>query len=206
MLLDKGRAPMNSRLVAIHLALSCLVMIDPATATTKETDDIRDAPAQLASSSRIAPVGEPGTPLVISGTVVGADGKTALAGAIVYAYHTDRTGHYGSGAGGSEDSPRLKAWVKTDSNGRFEFTTIKPAPCPNRDVPAHIHVHVWGAGYPRQWFEIEFAGDPLLSKQHFTDNSADFLYIVPLAEHSGDLQGTVIIRMRRISNFSLLER
>jgi protocatechuate 3,4-dioxygenase, beta subunit len=59
------------------------------------------------------------------------------------------------------DSPRLRGWAKTDNNGRFEFSTIKPPPYPNRYVRAHIHVHVRAAGYPRQWFEIEFAGAPV---------------------------------------------
>jgi len=187
----------------ILLTLPMLGVIEARTAANAQTaKDVTDAPARLTSSSRIAPAGEPGTPLVVSGIVVGEDGKTPLAGVVVYAYHTDDSGHYrNDGTGAGEGSPRLRGWAKTDSRGHFEFATIKPAPYPDRDVPAHIHVHAWGAGYPRQWFQVEFAGDPLLPQQHFTDNTADFLYIVPLAEHTGVLRGAVELRMRRRSNF-----
>src|SRR5271167_1530253 len=161
----------------ILLALMMLVVIGArGAANAQNQKDVTDAPAQLTSSARIAPEGEPGTALVISGRVVSEDGKTPLPGVIVYAYHTDTSGH-------------------------FEFATIKPAPYPNRDVPAHIHLHAWGAGYPRQWFQVEFAGDPLLPKQHFTDNTAEFLYIIPLAEHAGVWRGAVELRMQRRSNF-----
>jgi protocatechuate 3,4-dioxygenase beta subunit len=193
---------MISKAEAARLALSFLAMIGATAAIAQKSAEVRDAPGLLTSSARIAPAGEPGTPLVISGTLLGEDGKTPVVGAVIYAYHTDRTGHYRNDGGGfGEDSPRLRGWAKSDNNGHFGFTTIKPAPYPNRDVPAHIHITAWGAGYPRQWFQIEFAGDPLLPKQHFTDNTADFLYIVPLAEHSEALQGAVTIHLRRTSNF-----
>ena len=187
----------------ILLALTMLVVIGArGAANAQNPKDVTDAPSQLTSSARIAPEGEPGTALVISGTVVSEDGRTPLAGVVVYAYHTDNSGHYrNDGAGIGEGSPRLRGWAKTDSRGHFEFATIKPAPYPNRDVPAHIHVQAWGAGYPRQWFQVEFAGDPLLPKQSFTDKTAEFLYIVPLAEHAGVWRGTVELRMRRRSNF-----
>ena len=189
--------------VMILLTLTMLAVIGARTAANAQNaKDVAEAPAQLTSSARIAPEGEPGTPLMVSGKVVGEDGRTPLAGVVVYAYHTDDSGHYRSdGIGAGEASPRLRGWAKTDSRGHFEFATIKPAPYPDRDVPAHIHVTAWGAGYPRQWFQVEFSGDPLLPKQHFTDNTADFLYIVPLAEHAGGWRATVELRMHRRSNF-----
>jgi hypothetical protein len=67
----------------MFLALSFLVVTCATTASAQKTHDQIDAPVQLTASARIAPVGEPGTPLVISGTLVGEDGKTPLAGAII---------------------------------------------------------------------------------------------------------------------------
>jgi protocatechuate 3,4-dioxygenase, beta subunit len=167
--------------------------------------DLTDAPAQLGPSGRIAAAGEPGATLVISGSVVAQDGKTPLPGVMVYAYHTDADGYYrrvGQSGEAGENEPRLRGWVKTDSNGHFEFTTIKPAPYPSRDNPSHVHIHAWGAGYARQWFLLEFEGDPLLTKQHFTDNTAEYLYTVPVTRGSqGVLSCSVTIRMREQPNF-----
>ena len=167
--------------------------------------DMASAPAQLAPNGRIAPAGEPGRPLVISGTVVAPDGKTPLPGAVVYAYHTDAKGYYrpneAPGPSG-EGEPRLKGWVKTGADGRFEFLTIQPAPYPRGEVPAHVHIHAWGGGYPRQWFMLEFAGDPLLPKQHFTDNTAEYLYIAPVTpDNNGVLHCSFTLRMREKTNF-----
>lgn len=185
--------------------IALLGAISVAVAQTAPRDVI-ETPSQLGSTGRIAPATEPGTPLIISGTVLAPDGKTSLAGVVVYAYHTDNNGYYrrvGESGEAGANEPRLRGWVKTDANGRFEFATIKPAPYANREVPAHIHIHAWGAGYPRQWFELEFQGDPLLPKQHFTDNTADFLYIIPLKPDSrGLLHGSITLQMRQNSNFA----
>jgi len=117
-------------------------------------------PATLAARGRIAPASEPGTPLRISGVVVGPDGVTPQAGAIVFAYHTDDSGVY-------RDRPgqpwRLRGWVETDAAGRFEFETIRPGPYPGRNVPAHVHLTIESAKFGRQYGGLEFADDPLVS-------------------------------------------
>lgn len=189
----------------IRAALVVAIVIAAAAGQDAPTRrEMREAPAQIGSSGRIAPADEPGEPLVIEGTVVGEDGKTPVAGVTVYAYHTDATGHYVKqppGPGDPNFTPRLRAWAKTDANGHFEWQTIRPAPYPSRNVPAHIHVTAWGAGLPVQWFEVQFAGDPLLGTQRFTDNTADFLYIVPLEKKDGVWRGKVELKMRKTSNF-----
>jgi protocatechuate 3,4-dioxygenase, beta subunit len=191
-------------------AASILFFLLPVTiasqqqASPRVRKEMQEAPAQITSSSRIAPANEPGEPLVIEGAVIDQQTKAPVPGVVVYAYHTDATGHYvkeGPGPGAANFTPRLRAWVKTDSRGHFEWQTIRPAPYPDRDVPAHIHVTAWGAGYPVQWFQVEFAGDPLLPKQHFTDNTADFLYIVPLEQQQGAWRGKLELRLRKTSNF-----
>jgi protocatechuate 3,4-dioxygenase beta subunit len=126
-------------------------------------DAQRARPSRLSSTARIAPEAEPGTALVVHGRAFAADGRTPLAGVIVFAYHTDRQGVY--------DRPhrpahswRLKGWAKTGDDGRFEFRTIRPAPYPGRETAAHIHLILFTADGARYYAsDVLFGDDPLLS-------------------------------------------
>ncbi len=123
----------------------------------------RARPSQLSSTARIAPEGEPGTALVVHGRAFAADGHMPIAGAIVFAYHTDRGGVYDR-RGAPAHSWRLKGWAKTDAEGRFEFRTIRPAPYPGRSIPAHIHLTLFSADGARYHAgEVLFEGDPFVS-------------------------------------------
>ena len=127
-------------------------------------------PQSISSHSRIAPNGEPGEPLIVHGRVLKADGVTSAAGVIVFAYHTDAKGLYNKpGLSGW----RLKGWAKTNQAGEFEFATIRPAPYPSRQVPAHIHFTIESGGIPRQWVEeVCFADDPLVRKTQLERSTA----------------------------------
>jgi protocatechuate 3,4-dioxygenase beta subunit len=123
----------------------------------------RGRPSPLSSTARIAPADEPGTPLVVHGRVFGTDGRTPLAGAVVFAYHTDREGRYDR-AGRPAHSWRLKGWARTGEDGRFEFRTIRPGPYPGRSTAAHIHLTLFTADGGRYHAgSVLFEGDPLLS-------------------------------------------
>lgn len=116
-------------------------------------------PPNVSSSGTIAGAAEPGEKLVVSGQVFAPDGKTPVPDVIVYAYQTDATGEYHN----IDRIARLHGWVKTDANGKFEFQTIRPGPYPGRSIPAHIHMHAWGGGYPLQWTaDLKFADDALI--------------------------------------------
>src|SRR5437588_4849031 len=128
------------------------------------------APPDVSSLGVIAPAGEPGQRLVVSGTVYGPDGATPAPGVIVYAYQTDAKGEYHNDA---QRVARLHGWAKTDANGHFEFRTIHPGAYPGRTVPAHIHFHIYGGGFPLQWTEeLHFAGDPLLKPEEVQRSQA----------------------------------
>src|SRR5215470_20421912 len=103
--------------------------------------DVDQAPAKIPADARVAPSGEAGAPLVISGTVYAADGVTPLAGVVVYAYHTDVNGLYRPDRR-FDAPPRLRGWARTDAAGHYSFRTIRPAPYPNQKIPAHVHFHV----------------------------------------------------------------
>jgi Protocatechuate 3,4-dioxygenase beta subunit len=122
----------------------------------------RDRPASLSSAARIAPATEPGIPLIVRGRAVAEDGKTPVANAVIFGYHTDKDGHYdrpGSGA----HSWRLKGWARTGADGGFEFRTIRPGAYPRRNTPEHIHFNIFLEDGRRYWAAgLEFDDDPLL--------------------------------------------
>jgi protocatechuate 3,4-dioxygenase beta subunit len=52
----------------------------------------------------------------------------------------------------------------TNSEGRYEFRTIKPRSYPATRIPAHIHAFVSGPGYPEYWIdEYHFDDDPFVT-------------------------------------------
>jgi len=122
------------------------------------------APRNVPPSATIAPSGEPGERMVISGRILNADGKSAAPGITLFLYHTDSKGHYNA-----EDDPfqpRLHGWVRTGADGRYEIRSIRPAPYPNHRIPSHIHVHVFGPGLSERSIpEFNFQDDPFLSAE-----------------------------------------
>ena len=160
----------------------------------------RERPAQLTSSSRIAPVGEPGQPFVVRGTVLLPNGRPA-AGAMVFAYHTDNGGVYS--APGNVLAWRLKGWAVTDSAGRFEFATIRPAPYPTRSVPAHIHLSLVTTCCGRQLNDLMFEGDPLATPEwraHFAQVGEHGLF-APTKEVGGVQEVAYTIQLRPQGDF-----
>lgn len=94
-------------------------------------------PATLTTVGRIAPEAEPGAPLVVRGQLLNTDGSPA-AGAVVFAYQTDKGGLYDKPENGPH-SWRLRGWVTAGPDGRFTFQTIRPGSYPNSNNPPHVH-------------------------------------------------------------------
>lgn len=116
----------------------------------------KNAPSKIAITAKE----EPGERLTVSGVVFGADGKTPLANASVYVYHTDAKGLYTPDAKNDSRNPRLRGYMRTDAQGRYEYRTIKPGHYPDNTAPMHIHYHVNAPGYQENVFEIVFDDDP----------------------------------------------
>jgi protocatechuate 3,4-dioxygenase beta subunit len=125
-----------------------------------------DMPTDLAAEARIAPAEERGERLLIEGTVRAADGRSPAAGIVVYAYHTDAGGHYppARAANGRRiQHGRLRGWARTGRDGRYRFATIRPAPYPGRDVPAHVHMLLIEPGLPPYYLDdLVFSDDALV--------------------------------------------
>ena len=129
-----------------------------------------EAPKNLSSTTTIAPEDEPGDPIKISGTIFLEDGATPASDVLMYVYHTNKEGIYpkrGNEQGNAQRHGYIRAWLKTGTDGRYEFTSIKPEAYPSRNEPAHIHVTLSRADYPEFWLESYlFEGDPLIEEKH----------------------------------------
>lgn len=122
----------------------------------------RPTPRDLSRTTTIVTDAEPGERLVVEGRVFTPDGRTPAPGVIVYAYNTDAQGYYGENH--TEYPPRMYGWMRTDASGRFELRTIHPGRYPGMHVPSHVHIELWGGGYPLQWTDdLRFAGDSYLT-------------------------------------------
>lgn len=85
---------------------------------------------------------ESGPKLVISGIVYKKDGTTPAPGVVIYVYHTDQKGYYpkkGDETGWGKRHGYLRGWMRTNDKGEYRFYTLRPAPYPNGNDPAHIH-------------------------------------------------------------------
>lgn len=106
-------------------------------------------PSALSGTTRIAGPDEPGERMMLTGRVMTADGREPAVGVVIYAHHTNAAGLYANGLPDTQWSRRhgrLRGWVRTDSEGRYSFDTVKPAPYPDRTMPAHVHLFVGEPG------------------------------------------------------------
>jgi len=160
-------------------------------------------PANTTWTTMIVSSGEPGDPLVVSGSVFAPEGEHAVAGVLVYAYNTDKNGYYSPD--GSVRHPRLKGYMKTDAEGRFELHTIVPGRYPGMHIPAHVHFNLWGAGYPVQWTDdLRFEGDSYLTEEMKQESKEreKFATIQPLTRDStGIYRCEINLRLKDKSNF-----
>jgi protocatechuate 3,4-dioxygenase beta subunit len=110
----------------------------------------------------VAPAGEPGQRLLVTGTIVGTDGKTPLPNMRLSVYHTDNDGYYSRPVDDSRNA-RLRGTLVTDASGRYEIRTIWPGHYPGGGNPRHIHVHLAGPDVPEHWIDsFLFEGDKYL--------------------------------------------
>ncbi|MEO6819408.1 MAG: hypothetical protein ABI204_06745 [Ginsengibacter sp.] len=110
---------------------------------------------------------ESGQRLIVTGLVFKIDGKTPAPGVIIYYWQTDHNGYYAPSPGMSEKAKRhghIRGWIKTNASGEYTINTIRPAPYPKEDIPAHIHLSIKEPGIQNEYYtdEINFDDDTLL--------------------------------------------
>ena len=114
---------------------------------------------------------EEGQKLLVTGKVYKIDGKTPAPNVVIYYWQTDNNGYYSPKLGMDEQAKRhghILGWVKTDKNGNYSIYTIRPAPYPNENIPAHIHTSIKEPNIDNEYYIDEFVFDDdkfLTSKQ-----------------------------------------
>jgi protocatechuate 3,4-dioxygenase beta subunit len=160
------------------------------------------APKDISSSITIASKDEPGEPLIVSGTIYQPDGVSPAEGVVLFVYHTDSKDYYNK----DDDAydPRLRGWMKTGKDGKYEFRTIKPAPYPKRTMPAHIHAQIYSSQVPEYSIdEYWFEGDPFITpelKAKLLTGRGGFSSIIKLTRNGeGVLSGVRDIKLENSS-------
>lgn len=129
-------------------------------------------PANVSNILTIAKANEPGEPLVITGTIYKADGKTPYPNMILYVYHTDHNGTYskkGNETGIQKWHGYLHGWLKTNKTGYYEIRSIRPVRYPGNTIMAHIHAAVKPDDGPAFYInDFVFKDDPLVNEEYLS--------------------------------------
>jgi protocatechuate 3,4-dioxygenase beta subunit len=173
----------NNR-IPLAVAFACILVTAVAWAQS-----VHEAPANAASTGRLASAGEPGQPLNVSGVVVGPDGLP-IRGASLYVYQTDAEGYYGVKPVSDNRNPRLKLFLRSDANGGWSFDTVRPGSYPGSRVPGHIHFEVVAPGFAPRIFEIVFEGDPFIA----ADMRRNPAFSVRPIESAGRVTERIVLR------------
>lgn len=142
-------------------ALAVLVLLPAAAAEAQHRPSTR-APEDAPSRLRLTTPAEPGEPLAVEGMVTDAQGRP-VAGASLYVYQTGADGLYGPEG---NRNPRLRGYLRSDEEGRWELRTIMPGGYPGGGVAPHIHLHAAAPGATEETIlELVFEGDPRISER-----------------------------------------
>lgn len=151
-------------------------------------------PSTINWDTQLSPAGEKGEALVITGTIFKSDGKTPAPGVILYVYQTDEGGEYTPGTN-QQDARRhghLRGWVKTNAQGRYKLSTIRPGSYPQGRNPQHIHPIIYEADKGYYWIdEFLFDDDPfLMEKERGAQRGRGGKGIIKLTKDGGVWKGS----------------
>ena len=136
----------------IGLVALATVALDSTPKGTAKPDDWSSA-----ASIRIAPPGEPGDKLIMTGRIAD-DRNRPIRDASLEVYHADAMGNYSKPGG---PSPRLSGTVRTGENGTYRIETIVPSQLRNQEGgPPHIHGWAVAPGHARHGFAVNLTLAP----------------------------------------------
>ncbi len=119
-----------------------------------------------------------GEALRVSGTVRDAHGCQPIASAVVDVWQALPPGPNGEGVYDNDSQEyRYRGRMRTDKDGRFDYTTFLPGPYPIRPGgplrPKHIHYKVTAPDGSTLTTQMYFAGDPYNRQDPFYDPSLE---------------------------------
>lgn len=120
-------------------------------------------PCSVDAHATVAGPDEPGERLQLRGRVYRSDGRTPAADVLIYLHQANARGDYADGRGSihARRHGRLRAWVRSDADGRYAFDSIVPGRYPDGRDPAHLHLMVEESGRPPYYLDdVVFAGAP----------------------------------------------
>lgn len=122
--------------------------------------------------------GQSGELMIVSGTVLGLDGCTPLAGAVIDVWQANADGAYDT-AGYT-----LRGRMQADYAGRYSLTTIFPGRYLNGTTyrPAHVHYRVSHPNNVDLTTQLYFEGDPYNATDPYIVDSL----IMPIGETRAD--------------------
>jgi len=150
-------------LLAFVAATSLAATLGGRAATASEVAAKQIAPTSAPAKITIVSKTEPGQPMIISGRLT--DGAKPIKNVSVFVYHTDVEGYYANHRVDNGDEARLHGAMRTDAEGRYEYTTIRPGSYANSTFPAHVHYVVHADGYRDVVTEFNFEDDPFVTAE-----------------------------------------
>jgi protocatechuate 3,4-dioxygenase beta subunit len=158
------------------------------TKTNCEWCGAMDAPKNLSWKTTIASKSEPGERMVLTGTIYQPDGSTPASNVLIYAYHTNAEGKYpkkGNEKGNGSRHGYLRGWMRTNDQGNYQISTIRPEAYPTRSEPAHVHMTIASDTIREYWIASTlFQGDPLITSEvkNSDPRSGGLPYIIELTK------------------------
>ena len=149
-----------------------------------------------------------GAVIKVTGQVLDDKGLP-VEGALVDIWQANAYGryHHEDDPATAPTDPNFQGWgmVKTDAEGRYAFTTIKPSAYMVDDKwsrPPHIHYKVSRRGYHEITTQMYFAGEALNEKDNLlnevAENERDLL-VVDFNEINGVLHGNFSVVLAKVS-------
>ncbi|HKR04139.1 MAG TPA: hypothetical protein VJY62_05825, partial [Bacteroidia bacterium] len=154
---------------------------------------LANAPSNIQLSSST----EPGTPMVISGTVRSENCPTAVPNALIEVWHATDSGIYYTNV----NPFTLRGSLYSGTNGEYSFNSVQPGWYLNgaQYRPKHIHYKVSAPGYTTLITQLYFVGDPYIPIDPWASQPSAALRIIPLVNNNGTLEGQFDILLDDIS-------